>query len=689
MGLLSPWFLLGLTALAVPVLVHLVQRETRRVVPFPSLMFLRKIAQPTAQRRRVRHWPLLLVRLLALALLVAAFARPYLHGGLPGLTTGARDVVVLLDRSFSMQTGTRWTRAQAAVTAQADRLGAGDRLTLIGFAAGAEVLLEASGDAAQVRDTVARLRPGHETTRFAPALGLAAGLLGASPRPVRELVVVSDFPQAAWTPGDGVRLPDDTVVTPVPVTDGEPPANVSLLPLSLARSRFGERERVTVTASLMNRSAAATEVPVTLEADERAVDTVRVRVDGQTAARATFAPLTLPERETRLRVRVPDDALGDDNAVFAVAAPSRPLPVTVVTGAGRTPSAYLRNALAAGGMPGFAVTTVGVAQLSAEAVATAAAVVADDVALTSAHVEMLAAVAARGGSVLLLAGPGAQWPVADALPASTEAFVDRSAAGGGRMAGVALAHPLFAPFRSLRGGDFGSVRIYGYRRLRAAPEARVLARVDDGAPLLLERIVGAGRIYVWASSVDVAWTDLPLRPVFLPLMHQLVQAGRTDGDGATALTVGQVISAEALGLTAPITALSPSGRRLSGASPESAGLVPDEPGIYIVRSAGGPEAAARLVAVNVDAAEADPAALDPAAWASRLAPTSTAGAPSAPAAAAGTSTRDTAAQMVPPVVQEQRQRVWWYLLAAGMLLLGVETVMVRRLTPGPTGTGGQ
>jgi hypothetical protein len=40
---LTPWFLIGVSALAIPVLIHLIQRERKRVVVFPSLMFLRRI----------------------------------------------------------------------------------------------------------------------------------------------------------------------------------------------------------------------------------------------------------------------------------------------------------------------------------------------------------------------------------------------------------------------------------------------------------------------------------------------------------------------------------------------------------------------------------------------------------------------------------------------------------------------
>ena len=55
MTFLTPLFLLGLAALAIPVLVHLTQRERTTVVEFPSLMFLKKIPYESVKRRRLRQ----------------------------------------------------------------------------------------------------------------------------------------------------------------------------------------------------------------------------------------------------------------------------------------------------------------------------------------------------------------------------------------------------------------------------------------------------------------------------------------------------------------------------------------------------------------------------------------------------------------------------------------------------------
>src|SRR5690348_12979853 len=116
MSFLTPLFLGGLAALAVPVLIHLINRERREVVEFPSLMFLQRIPYRSVRRQKLRHVFLLVMRCLALALLVVAFARPFVKrpAAARGAGTGARELVVLVDRSYSMGAGDHWGRAQDA-----------------------------------------------------------------------------------------------------------------------------------------------------------------------------------------------------------------------------------------------------------------------------------------------------------------------------------------------------------------------------------------------------------------------------------------------------------------------------------------------------------------------------------------------------------------------------------------------
>src|SRR5262245_47878312 len=172
MTFLTPAFLLGLGALAVPVLVHLIQRERKRVVEFPSLMFVRRIPYQSVRRRRIRHWALLLLRAAAIALLVAAFARPFFRQGASATVAaaGAREIVVLLDQPASMGYGDHWQRAQDAARAVVRSMTPADRATLVLFAKNAEEHMRATSDRARLESAIGAAKVSSGATRYGPAV---------------------------------------------------------------------------------------------------------------------------------------------------------------------------------------------------------------------------------------------------------------------------------------------------------------------------------------------------------------------------------------------------------------------------------------------------------------------------------------------------------------------------------------
>src|SRR5436190_21100765 len=101
MSFIAPLFFVAFAGLAIPVLIHLTQREKKQIIRFPSLMFVQRVPYKSVQRRQIHNWLLLLIRLTALALIVLAFARPFLQRQ-PKIVegVGAKEVVVLLDQSY-------------------------------------------------------------------------------------------------------------------------------------------------------------------------------------------------------------------------------------------------------------------------------------------------------------------------------------------------------------------------------------------------------------------------------------------------------------------------------------------------------------------------------------------------------------------------------------------------------------
>ena len=222
----------------------------------------------------------------------------------------------------------------------------------------------------------------------------------------------------------------------------------------------------------------------------------------------------------------------------------------------------------------------------------ASVVILNDLAVSPAAADRLGTFVENGGGLFLALGQRASWPgTPDILPAQLGQPVDRTRGTAGRLGALEYGHPIFESFRAPRSGDFSSARVYTYRAVTPHATAQVLARFDDGAPALMERRTGRGKVIVWTTALDVGWNDLALKPVFLPFIHRVAANLASYAERPSAMTVGDVLPATAAtGPAAPATAaqgpvvLSPSGERVPMAD-RSGGVVElREQGFYEVRA---------------------------------------------------------------------------------------------------------
>ena len=695
MSFLAPALLAALAAIAIPIVVHLVQRDRRRVVEFPSLMFLRKIPNQSVKRRAIRHWPLLLLRIAAFALLALAFARPFWPGAGAAAAAGAgREVIVLLDTSHSMAYGGVWARAQEAARRTVGELGPGDRGTVALFASDVEVGVRAASERAALVAAIDRATPGAGSTRYGPALRAAAGLLESSALPRREIVLISDFQKSGWDREQETQLPPGVALKTVPVGEAAT-ANTSIVAMTFARQDAAGGERVTASARVVNRSAAAVEGrEIVLEVDGHREDTRRVSLAAGAVGSIEFAPFTIAGKPARISARLSADSLPIDDVFHAVIAAGGRIPVLIVEATSPAPDAslYLARALAVGNAPGFETSIVPADRVTPEQIGGAAVVILNDTRPPSgAAGRALDARVRAGMGLLVAAGDRSSWPddAPDLLACRPGAPVDRSGTTGGALGFVDYGHPVFDVFAAPRSGDLAGARMFRYRQCAPAEGAAVVARFDDGTAALVERRVDAGTVLTWTSSLDSYWNDLALRPVFLPFVHQAMKHLGHYAEGKAWRTVGEVVDPAELAVVrdsktrtrglglgigdsgSPTVALSrptvlaPSGKTVEFSDPARNTFTLDEPGFYEVRRDGEKAGEGAAVAVNVSAEESDLTPFDPAELTTAVIP----GAGSAAHAAA---------QPLAPEDYERRQSVWWYVLAAGVVLLAIESLVAGR-----------
>jgi hypothetical protein len=134
MNFLFPTFLIGLAAIAIPIIIHLFNFRKYKKVYFTNVQFLKELKQESDSKSKLKEWLILAMRILAIICLVFAFAQPFI----PGKTKakqGEKAISIYIDNSFSMEsinkTGTLLENAKQYATEIANTFNASDKFQLL------------------------------------------------------------------------------------------------------------------------------------------------------------------------------------------------------------------------------------------------------------------------------------------------------------------------------------------------------------------------------------------------------------------------------------------------------------------------------------------------------------------------------------------------------------------------------
>ena len=694
MTLLAPLFLVGLIAVAVPILVHLTNKDRKDVVRFPSLKFLTKLPYRQVRRQRIQHWFLFALRTLAIILLVAAFARPLLDGPIIGVTDEGpgREVVIALDRSYSMAYGETWNRAVESARVAIGDLSPDTRMSLLTFDEQARVATAPTTDPLALTRVLDTLTPGSGRTRYAAPIQLANQVLLESPLDERSVILISDFQARAWDRSSRNQLIPGSTLRVVDLSTPDP-TNVMIAGIEVHRLESDGRQSMIISARVVNQGAGAVrDLPIALDLNGQEMATERISLDADGSRTVQLGPVAQPSALTRATIRVSGegDRLEPDNAFRLALSPRPPLSVLLVESpdAPSEGALYLREALQIAEDPVFDVTIKPARQVQAADVSAAAVVILHDSPFPggAAGQALVDHVTGGGGLWIILGGRSnlGSWPeeAAPLMPGRWRRTVDRLDVQGISLASVDYHHPAFQIFSGPDDGNVASPRFYRYRPIVLEDSAVAIARYTDGAVALAGRRAGLGRVLQFGSPFDNRWSNFPVHPVFLPFVHQVTQflAGgqaidpwRMANQVVDLREVLEDMEIDPDTLAREIIVEAPAGRRSEvDLDSDQPFVTLGEAGFYEVYPLGR-ERASYPIAVNVDRGESDLASLDAEAFVA---------ASTAPDTLAAIAAADPGSASLTPAERERRQGVWWYMVLGALLLLAAESLWSNRAAQG-------
>lgn len=603
MGFFAPWFLAGIAAVGLPVWLHLLRRHRAEPLRFSSLMFFERRTQSSIKHRRVQHLLLLALRLALLALLVLAFANPYITRPGGAGAGGRRRVVLAIDDSFSMRQGGALERAKRDALSVADRLQTGTRAEVIALDSQVRMLTQSVEDRQELRAAIGSISPSDSRSSYAELARAVRSIAQASREPV-EVQLFSDIQKSSMPAAFAdLRLPAGAQLVLHPTADARR-ANWAVEGVNAPRRLFGTNKgRVRATLAGYGTRAARREVSLVI--NNRVLETKAVEVPANGRAAVEFASVDPPYGLNRGEVRMsPADGLSEDDRYFFSIERAEARRVLFVHEA-REPRGrlYFESALGSAAEGAFtldAVTTEQAANISPKSYA--AVVLSDVASLPEAFANSLRAFVRGGGGVLIALGPAAatrpRVPVFD--EAIIEARYESRAGERFQAAGsVDAGHP------SLRGAN-GWDGVKFYRVTRVEPgAAHVIARLADQTPLLLEKKLGEGRAMVLASTFDNVSNDLPLHAAFVPFAGESLRYLSGDDDRPSNVLVDAFLELRpAKDRAAAVEVLDTEGRRALSLTEATTAQTfrTTRAGFYEVRRGNGRN---ELVAVNPDRRESD------------------------------------------------------------------------------------
>src|SRR5262245_23962252 len=462
-GFQSLAMLAALSAVLIPLLIHLLHRRRYQVVDWGAMQFL-KMSQTTRRRVRLEELLLMLLRMGLIAVLVLALAAPYASGPLLAALGERpdRDIVLIIDRSYRMgyddgsaasphEAARRWIRDFG------EHLAAGDRVAVLLAEDKVSALIgELTPDHALVRERVAALPPPRGGGDLPAAAEEAAAILAAQGRQAtREIVILTDGRRWGWGDPDttsrwerlAARLetaaaqpdaerPHLRVVNLRSGTSEEPRSDFALAPLRQVKARAWTGQSVQFSSALLLHNFASYEAPwkIHVEIDGRPAQELTVPApqadNPRSPVRLAFehrfdtAGLhvvsliiepDLPPEKRPAEYRLKDCLPGDNRQDLTIEVLDT-LPVLLVDGAERltaeSSTFYLQKALAQSPDPGRPAVVrphaVPLSEFTPDLlrgkVRPSVLVLADLPRLSEPHREALEAYLNQGGAVLMILG---------------------------------------------------------------------------------------------------------------------------------------------------------------------------------------------------------------------------------------------------------------------------------------------
>jgi len=601
MSFLTPLFLIGGAAIALPIVLHLIRRSSREHIPFSSLMFLNQSLPRVTRQSRLENILLLLLRCLILLLLALGFARPFVQKPILPTQEAAEParIILLVDSSASMRRENLWNTARARAESTLTRLAPGDQVSLVTFDRTARQLISfdqwaAMNPSERVSLTMQKLgtvSPGWFGTDLAGALITATDLFEESAVNEREpgkrqIVLISDLQQGSKTAG---------------LQGYEWPRGIECVPESISADQTSNAGIQVLIDSDSNLQVSTNEAPRLRIVNAADSETDQFRVRWEPAAGGRDLEVYVPPGSSRVltaealpgggfgeRLLLTGDQVDFDNAAYYIPQKAQTVPVIYIgSDDAMDPEQslyYLKRAFQTTRRQAVTLLPHAVTDEIPDSEFESASFLIAAQTLPDSQAQRVKTFLDRGNTVLLaLDSIQATQTLGTLLGSGPLSAEEADSERYALLGEIRFEHPLFAPFADPRFSDFTKTHFWKHRRiaLDQIPGAEALARFDDGSPAVIQTSVGKGTLLVLTSGWTPTDSQLARSSKFVPLLYSALDQATGIRIMRRQYWVGDPVVPSDTNSLSNATIRKPDGSSAT-ARPEGDFTETDLPGIYTV-----------------------------------------------------------------------------------------------------------
>ena len=558
LSFLSPLFLIGLAAIALPVIAHLISRKSSLKKSFPAVKFLISTQGQLASRSRIKDLVLLLLRALILVLIVLIFAKPAVFSFSQKMDKTPVSVAIVIDNSFSMGYEDNFKRAQDKAQDMIGSLPDGSFAfitALIPDNYNESHLLE---NTRLLRKSINEIELSFSFTDNEERLQDIFSYLQNAPTEKKIVALITDFQKNGWSNED-VRKPWLELID---ISNGTNSPNHAVSGIDL--NYINDSIRVVSRVSNFSNDIVAELLTTTQLGKQEIREFIDIDPQNSNALEASFTnyDISLPGSGS---VQTTHDKLKADDVRYFISNYKEESRILIVDGDPREDSRlsetyYLARALET--ISENAATNITILDnnsiLNKDLSDYQLVYLANVGEITPSFAKELEKFVNDGGTVVIFLGNRVSMGSYNALlknilPGELLSLKEDN---------LSLIPSSTSIFPKDITDRTDQIRVEKLFNISIHPESEVLFKTTDDSPFLIKKELGKGNVFMFSSTADTSWNNFSITPVFLPVIKMIHDLPNIKKNKSRHYFVGEPVKIETIEENDSTVIVDPRGKEL-------------------------------------------------------------------------------------------------------------------------------